>query len=129
MKKLLILSSVIIALAALSFITPPDTLVGRWQKTYRGVTALAAFRTNNTFDVFMNGKLFTSGKYTVRQDTLALADAGCNAAYYGTYKLGFFAGDSVRFVTIQDTCEGRKNTMHNATMGRVKPGEAKAAKP
>lgn len=120
MKKALVFSLGVIAVTAVSFINPPNTLVGRWQQTYKGAIALLVFRTDDTFDAFVNGKLFTSGKYTVRQDTLFMADNSCNIAYYGTYKLGFYAPDSVRFTTIADTCKGRNGDLHNFTVGRVK---------
>lgn len=120
MKKAFLFPIILLAIAAISFITPPDSIVGRWQQKVKGATAILAFRADNTFDIFINGKVFTSGKYVVRQDTFALADPGCNQAYYGTYKLGFFTPDSVRFTTIADTCKGRNNDMHNFTAGRVK---------
>ncbi|AUD02085.1 hypothetical protein [Spirosoma pollinicola] len=94
MKKVLIFSFVITALTAVSFRTPTDTIVGRWQQTVKGATALLVFRPDDTFDIFINGKTFTSGKYRDRQDTFALADTACGIDYYGTYKLNFFAPDS-----------------------------------
>jgi hypothetical protein len=109
----------LIAFVTLSFITPPSQLVGRWQQTINGVKALFVFRSDDTFEVFINGKAFTNGKYFVRHDTLSMADVSCNTAYYGTYKLSFYAPDSLRFTTIADTCQGRKGDMHNLTVGRV----------
>lgn len=122
MKKVVILPMLGIAftaLTALSLTIPPNPLVGRWQQLYKGATALLVFRADSTFDVFINGKAFTHGTYFVRQDTMGMADVSCNKAYYGTYKLGFYAPDSVRFVTIQDTCKGRNGDLHNFTVGRV----------
>lgn len=108
-----------IAFTALSLTIPPNPLVGRWQQLYKGATALLIFRADSTFDVFINGKAFTHGTYFVRQDTMGMTDVSCNRAYYGTYKLGFYAPDSVRFVTIRDTCKGRNSDLHNFTIGRV----------
>lgn len=124
MKKALILTLSLIAVTAVSFINPPNPLMGRWQQKYKGAIALLVFRADDTFDAFVNGKLFTTGKYTVRQDTMFMADNSCNMAYYGIYKLGFYAPDSVRFSTIADTCKGRNGDLHNFTVGRLK-----AAKP
>ncbi|GAB3642556.1 hypothetical protein [Spirosoma arcticum] len=129
MKKTFLFPIILLASVAVSFVNPPGSLVGRWQQKVRGATALLAFRADNTFDIFVNGKLFTSGQYTIRQDTFALADPGCNPAYYGTYKLGFFAPDSVRFVTVQDTCKPRNRDMHNFTAGRWSAGAVNPAKP
>lgn len=116
MKKQSIIFLAALALATLSFIAPPDTLVGRWQQRFRGANALLVFRADDTFDVFINGKALTHGKYSVRQDTMAMADPRCNAAYYGTYKLGFITPDSVRFTAIQDTCKARNGSFHNFTV-------------
>ncbi len=129
MKKSFVLLIVGIALTAVSFISPPNPLVGRWQQLYKGATALFVFRADSTFDVFINGKAFTHGKYFVRQDTMAMADVSCNGAYYSTYKLGFYAPDSVRFVTIQDTCKGRNGDLHNFTVGRRSADAVKGGKP
>lgn len=129
MKKVRILLLSLITLTALSFVTPPNTLVGRWQQTVKGATALLVFRANNTFDIFINNKVFTSGKYTVRQDTFALADPACHMDYYGTYKLDFFAPDSVRFTAIADTCNGRRSDMHQFTAGRRSTDAVPVVKP
>ena len=120
MKKALIFSLGVIAFAAVSFTDPPGMLVGRWQQMFKGATALLVFRADNTYDIFVNGKTFVSGQYTVRQDTFALSDPACNAAYYGTYKLSFYAPDSVRFTTLADTCKPRNGAFHNFTAGRLK---------
>lgn len=114
------LSLISIALITVSFTNPPDSLVGRWQQTVGKLTGLLVFRTDNTFDVFINGKTFVSGNYSVRQDTLLMADPRCNMAYQGTYRFGFFAGDSIRFTVLEDTCRGRRETFRRVpTLGRV----------
>ncbi|GAB4044274.1 hypothetical protein [Spirosoma jeollabukense] len=129
MKRISLVSLVLIALTAVSFVNPPNALVGRWQQLYKGATTLLVFRPNNTFDVFINGKVFTSGKYTVRQDTFALVDPGCHVDYYGTYKFAFFVPDSVRFTAIADTCQGRRNDLHQFTAGRQATDAVKTIKP
>ncbi|AUD02086.1 hypothetical protein [Spirosoma pollinicola] len=129
MKKAFLTSIAALALISVSFISPPNPLVGRWQQLYKGATALFIFRADSTFDVFINGKAFTHGKYFVRKDTMGMADVSCNGAYYGTYKLGFYAPDSVRFVTIRDTCKGRNGDLHNFTVGRRSADAVNAVKP
>lgn len=120
MKNICYLLLIGLSLAAVSFINPPDALVGRWQqKLPDGVTALFVFRTNDTHEIFLNGKSFSSGNYYVHQDTLGFADPFCNLNYYATYKLNFFAPDSLRFDVLSDTCSGRREGYKQLTMGRV----------
>ena len=124
MKKAFLLSLVGSALIALSFINLPDTIVGRWQqKLPGGISVVAVFRADGTNDIFVNGKTFVTGKYYVRQDTLGYADAGCNINYYGTYKLDFFASDSLRLIALDDTCGPRRRGFNNVTLGRAKPAK------
>lgn len=121
MRKVLIICLICLILGIASFIPPPDTLVGRWQrKNQRGNMFLAIFRPKGTYDGSLNGKAFVNGKYYVRQDTLGIEDTGCGSNYYGTYKIEFFAQDSVRFALIQDTCGGRRGATDRSVFGRVK---------
>ncbi len=121
MKKILLLLPGCLLFVAATFVDPPGNLVGRWQKRFpNGMIAGAVFRPDSSYDGSVNGKMFVTGNYYVRQDTLALADGGCGLAYYGTYKLKFFAADSVRVTVIQDTCRGRRRGTDGLTMGRVK---------
>ncbi|WP_460976561.1 hypothetical protein [Spirosoma knui] len=120
MKKVVCFSLVSLAVAAVSFIQPPDLLVGRWQlKSPDGSSVVTVFRADGTNDIFVNGKTFVSGKYSVRQDTLLYADPICNVAYYGTYKLDFFTQDSVRLTVLADTCGGRRRGFDKITLGRI----------
>ncbi|GAB3320011.1 hypothetical protein GCM10027299_13300 [Larkinella ripae] len=113
-----------LAFVVVSFIQPPETLVGRWQqKTAGGNTVVTVFRSDGTNDIFINGKTFVSGKYYIRQDTLRYADPLCNMAYYGTYKLDFFAPDSLRLTVLEDTCRGRRRGFDRVTLGRMKPAK------
>lgn len=126
MKKIFILSLIGIGLATLSFTTPPNLLIGRWQKRLpNGVVVGALFRSDSSFDGLVNGKFFVSGKYFVRQDTFALTDGGCGRNYYGTYKLTFVTDDSIHFAAIQDTCGGRRRGNNGLTLGRATPGRPK----
>lgn len=122
MKKALIFSLIGIALATVSFTDPINTITGRWQrKNASGRILMANFRSDGSYDGFINGKPFVSGKYYVRQDTFAISDASCNINYYGTYRLHFLSADSVRFAVIQDTCGGRREGTDKLALGRIKP--------
>ena len=107
--------------AAASTAAPPNPLLGRWQERYAdGSLMLLNFRADGTYDAFVNGKLFISAKYVVRQDTFAMSDGLCNVNYEGIYRLSFFAKDSVRFRLIQDTCRARRRGVDGLIAGRVK---------
>ena len=101
---------------------PPNPLLGRWQERFaNGDISLMIFGADGTYDAFVNGKLFISAKYAVRQDTFAMRDGLCNLKYEGTYRLRFFAKDSVRFQLLQDTCRARRRGVDGLRAGRVKP--------
>lgn len=122
MKKALFSSLLLLALTAAAFIAPSNPLVGRWQQQFPGQLLLLNFRADGTYDSFINGKTFTSGKYTFQQGAFTLSDGLCNPNYYGTYKLSFYSGtDSIRFQVVQDTCRGRREGTRGLTLGRVKP--------
>ncbi|MBC3785650.1 hypothetical protein [Spirosoma utsteinense] len=72
-----------------------------------------------------NGKAFSSGRYYVRQDTVGILGGSCNLKYSGTYKMSFFAQDSVRWTVIQDTCGGRRGGTNKGTPGKIKSDGAK----
>lgn len=112
---------ILLILTLISFTDSPNPMIGRWQtRLPTGVVLGAVFRSDSSYDGFANGKSFVSGKYYVRQDTIAIADGGCGLAYYGTYKFHFFANDSVRVTAIQDACGGRQGGSDGLAMGRVK---------
>lgn len=120
MKKALILGLGVIALTTLSFTNPPNPLVGHWQQNLpNGVTSLIHFRADNTFDTFINGKAVSAGRYYVRKDTAGIQDPLCHVDYFGTYRLIFFAKDSVRFAAIKDTCNDRQRIVVRTVLGRV----------
>lgn len=121
MKIFVCLLLISLTVAVVSFIQPSNPLVGRWQlKSLGGPSVVTVFRADGTNDIFVNGKTFVSGKYYLRQDTLGYADAICNMAYYGTYKLDFFAQDSLRLTVLADTCGGRRRGFDKIILGRVK---------
>lgn len=80
---------------------------------------MVIFRADSSYDAVVNGKIFISSKYQVRQDTFVDRYGACRLA--GTYKLQFFAEDSVRFTVIQDSCRGRREGYNGLTLYRAKP--------
>lgn len=121
MKKAFTRSVGFIGLVILSSfaIDPPSPMVGRWQQQLNGVTLLFNFRSDGSYDGFVNGKSYVTGRYYVRQDTIGVADGKCNPIYFGTYKLQFLVPDSVRFTAILDTCRDRRETVPTLALGRV----------
>lgn len=109
-------------LAILAFTDQPNSLVGQWQQKFRDVTVKTIYRTDGTFDTFINGKTFVSGKYKVSQDTFLTSGTGCGTDYNGTYHLTFLTPDSIQLMLIQDTCQGRRNAIKRLpTSSRIKP--------
>lgn len=114
MKKNRLLSILIFLLfSGTSFTRDTNPLAGKWE--YSGIfkgdpfKLLAIFRTNGTFDGFINKKEFVSGTYHLKHDTLYISDPTCNVKYEGTYQVEFFGHlDSLKFHVIQDTCVGRR---------------------
>lgn len=99
-----------------------DKLTGRWESipAPNGNITGVVFKTDNTFEGYVNKKPFATGKYTLEGDVFTFTDNGCNGAK-GVYKLNFFSGnDSLRFQPVDDTCSGRKAGMSRLVMGRVK---------
>jgi hypothetical protein len=125
MKKGLTLLIGFLGLVALSsfVIDSPNLMVGRWQQQINGVTLQFNFRPDGSYDGFVNGKSYLTGRYYVRQDTIGVTDGKCNPAYFGTYRLKFSVPDSVRFITILDTCRDRRETVPTLALGRVIPGK------
>ncbi|PUZ19692.1 hypothetical protein GA0116948_12315 [Chitinophaga costaii] len=127
MKKMLIGSVLALAAGLYAFTEAPHTLQGRWENvtstkdgTYR---FLAVFRADDTYDGFMNGKAFLTGKYHFQNDTLTLSDHICQEGYTGTYFVQFVTPDSLVFRLINDTCSIRREGTDGVTFKRlpVKP--------
>ena len=86
-------------------------LYGTWRVKFAdGTKGEVRFGKNGTYDYFMNGKLFSSGKSMSKNDTVEEFDPICNAKgnSYSTYKVDFFEGDSMRFTVIEDSCKTRR---------------------
>ncbi|CAG5074733.1 hypothetical protein DYBT9623_05421 [Dyadobacter sp. CECT 9623] len=100
-----------VLLTIVSFISAQDPIVGRWQRIQKSpdgdINLIFVFRADSTYDGIVNGKAFTTGRYFIKNDTISVSDNGCNLAYYGTYKLNYYAQDSLLFTAISDTCKER----------------------
>ena len=118
MQKLLIAA----AMFALISFTITDQLTGAWetQVSPNGNVTRVVFKSDNTFEGFINKKAFVTGNYTFENDVLSFVDNGCDGKK-GVYKIVFFSNaDSLRFEPIEDSCAERKNGMIRTVLGRVK---------
>ncbi|WP_346318002.1 hypothetical protein [Chitinophaga sp. YIM B06452] len=99
-----------------------DVLTGRWESrpSERGSVTGVVFKTDSTFEGYVNKKPFATGKYTLENDVFTFVDNGCDGKP-GSYRIIFFSNsDSLRFQPISDSCEGRRQGMSRLVMGRVK---------
>lgn len=118
MKRMLI-STVILALVSF---TITDELIGNWETkpSSKGNVTRVVFKSDNSFEGFINKKLFVSGQYTLENNVLSFVDNGCDGKR-GVYKVIFFSNsDSLRFEPIEDSCDQRRNGMIRTILGRVK---------
>lgn len=98
------------------------TIYGNWSVKFKsGPQAEVRFRNNGSHDYYVDGKLFSSGKSVFLNDTLKTYDPICKdqGEYYGTYKIDFLEGDSIRFTAIADSCEPRRYDMDGAVLHRL----------
>ena len=86
------------------------------------------FRADSSYTVSVNGKYALGGRYYVNKDTMRISDPACDPTYYGTYKLDFFAQDSVRLTVVQDTCAGRRRAYDKGTIGRAQAERLNSSK-
>lgn len=103
--------------------SPTHEFYGRWTLKFKdGSNTEARFRKDGTHDYYVNGKLFSSGKFSFRNDTLKEFDPICGAdkEYYATYKVDFITADSMRFTALEDSCPPRKYDMDKAILVRIK---------
>ena len=99
-----------------------EKLVGRWESPVspKGNTTGVVFNADGSFEGYVNRKPFTSGTYTLKNDTFSLVDNGCDGRR-GVYRTIFFSHeDSIRFQPIEDSCEERKNGIGRMILGRKK---------
>jgi len=99
-----------------------DFLTGKWvsQPSVNGNITGVVFKEDNSFEGFVNRKPFVSGNYTLKDSIFTFTDNGCDGKS-GTYKINLFSnGDSLRFVPVNDSCEGRRNGMSRLVLGKIK---------
>lgn len=103
------------------FSLPDNSLLGRWESVSKtGAVTGVVFKADRDFEVFVNRKAFTSGKYRVQGDTLIFSDTGCGGSE-GMYRnLFYHNGDSLRWTLIYDTCTERARGMQALRLGRKK---------
>lgn len=102
------------------------SLVGKWShthshddKTYHDF--IAYFKTDGTYDGIEDGKAtITGGRYQQNNDTVILNDPSCNPHPVGIYKVVIYAGDSLRFDVISDSCDARRNGTEPFRFKRLK---------
>ena len=105
----------------LSF-TVTDPLTGRWETkpSDKGNITGVVFKTDNSFEGYINKKAFVSGQYTLQDSIFSFVDNGCDGKR-GVYKIVFFSNDdSLRFEPINDSCDQRRGGMSRLILGRVK---------
>jgi hypothetical protein len=97
-------------------------LAGRWESkpSVNGNVTGVVFKTDNSFEGYVNRKPFVSGTYSFKDTILSFVDNGCEGRQ-GVYKIIFFShADSLRFVPVTDSCDERRNGMSQLILGRVK---------
>ena len=110
------------AISLLTAFATKDKLAGRWesQPSVNGNITGVVFKTDSSFEGYINKKPFVSGKYIFKNSILSFTDNGCEGKE-GVYKIIFFSNnDSLRFVPVNDSCDQRKEGMSRLIMGRVK---------
>lgn len=118
MKAVLIIA---IITGLLAF-TAKDKLTGRWETRpdENGVITGMLFKSDNTFDMYVNKKPYASGAYTLDDNVISFVDNGCEGQG-AIYKIIFFSNsDSMRWEPIQDSCTGRRVGIPKLVLGQVK---------
>ena len=122
-NALILLGSIAVLSFTFSFTVPDNRILGRWnkiQKTPDGPLELVfVFRADSTYDGIVNGKAFINGNYFIKNDTISVSDNSCSIAYYGTYRLKYFAQDSLSFTAISDTCKERYEGAHGLRVKKM----------
>lgn len=117
--KTLIISIALIATIAFK---DPGKLTGRWQTapSVKGNVTSVVFKSDKSFEGFVNKKPFVTGTYELTDSLFTLRDNGCNGVT-AKYKIIFFSNeDSIRFQPIEDSCKGRLEGMNKMVLGRIK---------
>lgn len=97
-------------------------LVGRWETrpSEKGNVTGVVFKSDATYEGYINRKPFVSGRYTLKESLLTITENGCNGVS-GIYKVILFSNlDSLRFQAVNDSCTERKTGMTRLVFGRIK---------
>jgi hypothetical protein len=111
-----------VIILTLSFYSGRDLLTGRWESkpSVKGNITGIIFKSDSSFEGYVNKKIFVSGRYSYEEDILSFVDNGCDGKR-ATYRIVFFShADSLRFEAISDSCAERKKGMSQLVVGRVK---------
>jgi hypothetical protein len=116
--KTFFFSSLLVLLFGLK---PEDKLTGRWEsRSETGAVTGVVFKTDNSFDSYLNRKHFVSGTYTLNDSLFTIQDDGCKGLE-GVYRISFYSNnDSIRLQLISDSCKGRSTGMPRLHLGRTK---------
>ncbi len=128
MKIILLLA---VLFSGFTYFATEDDITGIWQITLpNNITGTINYRKDSTFVTTVNKKIFTSGKYTYKDNTVTFVeDSGCqdkSGGYLkGIYKINFFAADSIQFALVYDSCAPRKKDLSQLKLGRVEKSTSK----
>ena len=117
--KATVISTIILIL---SFYYGKDPLTGRWESkpSEKGNVTGVIFKSDSSFEGYVNKKIFVSGHYSFQGDIFSFVDNGCDGKR-GMYKIIFFShSDSLRFEAIADSCTERRKGMGRLVLGKVK---------
>jgi hypothetical protein len=117
------MKTILICIALIGAVSSID-LKGRWETkpSEKGNVTGVVFKTDNTFEGYVNKKPFVTGTYafSAEDSVMTIQDGGC-AGVTATYKINFFSdADSMRFTAINDSCTQRKEGMQRLVLGKVK---------
>jgi hypothetical protein len=125
MKKLSLLCLLaVVLLSAFTILDGPNPLLRQWEnvRLFQGskISLIGNFKADGSYSGFINKKVFVTGKYQLKHDTLYIDDSTCGPGYTGTYQVQFFGQDSLKFHVIQDTCQGRREGTDNFMFKKLK---------
>lgn len=117
------MKTILICITAIFGFASSIDITGRWetQPSEKGNITGIVFKSNNTFEGYVNKKPFASGTYTFNAaDTLLTIQEGSCGGVAATYKVNFFSNaDSIRFTVVEDSCTQRKQGVQRMVLGRV----------
>jgi hypothetical protein len=109
-------------LMMMTFLGDGDKILGRWEtkpSVYGNVTGVF-FKPDNTYEAYINKKPFVSGKYVLEDSVISITENGCKGIT-GSYKIILYSNsDSLRFQSLVDSCNERREGMNRIVLGRVK---------